>query len=100
MIKKFPSVWEKMSENHGGGFFDSHCTYLLTCYCVTWCKHGVGGSASYCDEFNRASKSSAERHSHVTSAGSPFATSLPAVISAAVIDSSSFQSRTIQFYSH
>jgi len=26
MIKKFPTVWEKMSENHGRDFFDSHFT--------------------------------------------------------------------------
>ena len=29
MIKKFPSVWEKMSENHGGGIFWL-ALYLLT----------------------------------------------------------------------
>jgi len=29
LIKKFPSVWEKMSENCGGGFFDSHCKSTL-----------------------------------------------------------------------
>jgi len=26
LIKKFPSVWKKLSENRAGGdFFDSHC---------------------------------------------------------------------------
>jgi len=26
LIKKFPTAWEKISENRRGNFFDSHCT--------------------------------------------------------------------------
>jgi len=28
IVKKFPTVWEKMSENLRGGIFDSHCTHI------------------------------------------------------------------------
>jgi len=35
LIKKFPTVWGKMTENHRGDFLDSHCTDcrpILTSY--------------------------------------------------------------------
>jgi len=30
MIKKFPSVWKKLSENRRRDFFDSHCIHRVS----------------------------------------------------------------------